>query len=230
MVLPKFFTRPFQSSFSPAAATGTKDRDRRDKKDKKSAQVASEQSTATNTPKQRQPSTGTETGDTSQQPSLSKSSLPKKKLSLLSEKQSNLSEKKLSAVDKERIPLSPRSYSEQTTNRSKNQGRKSQHDPDLHPLNLPPEERRRLSHWSGQPISPYTMADQDKTTSPSSPNTPPPANDSSTEQNGTAPAPPPHKSSPPPQPTVDAEACKAAGNKFFKAREYTKAIQEYSKG
>jgi len=49
-----------------------------------------------------------------------------------------------------------------------------------------------------------------------------------------APAPPPHKSpsSPPPPeaPTVDAEACKAAGNKFFKAREWQKAIQEYTKG
>jgi len=55
-----------------------------------------------------------------------------------------------------------------------------------------------------------------------------------------SPIPPPHKvpTSPPPQPqpqlppkpTVDAEACKAAGNKFFKAKDYDKAIKEYTKG
>lgn len=58
-----------------------------------------------------------------------------------------------------------------------------------------------------------------------------------------SPIPPPHKTptSPPPQeaqsqpqqppkPTVDAEACKAAGNKFFKAKDYDKAIAEYTKG
>jgi DnaJ family protein C protein 7 len=34
----------------------------------------------------------------------------------------------------------------------------------------------------------------------------------------------------PPVPTIDAEACKAAGNKFFKARDFDKAVEEYSKG
>lgn len=43
---------------------------------------------------------------------------------------------------------------------------------------------------------------------------------------GKSPTPPPHR----PQPTVDAEACKAAGNKFFKAKDYKKAIAEYTKG
>ena len=28
----------------------------------------------------------------------------------------------------------------------------------------------------------------------------------------------------------DAEACKAAGNKFFKAKDYDRAIKEYTKG
>jgi DnaJ family protein C protein 7 len=45
------------------------------------------------------------------------------------------------------------------------------------------------------------------------------------------PAPPIHRvPTNPPVPPVDAEACKAAGNKFFKARDYDKAVQEYSKG
>ncbi|OJD28840.1 tpr-like protein [Diplodia corticola] len=105
-------------------------------------------------------------------------------------------------------------------------------DPNTHPLNLPPEERRRLSQlhskMSDQPQStPATPMDVDReaTASP-----PPKANGSAAETNGdnAAPPPPPHRqpTSPPP---VDAEACKAAGNKFFKAKDYPKAIQEYTK-
>lgn len=48
-----------------------------------------------------------------------------------------------------------------------------------------------------------------------------------------APAPPPHRSNPSsPVPTAldDAEAYKAAGNRFFKDKNYTKAIEQYSKG
>lgn len=49
----------------------------------------------------------------------------------------------------------------------------------------------------------------------------------------TGPTPPPHRTPPPSssplRSTVDAEACKAAGNKFFKQRDYIKAVQEYSK-
>jgi DnaJ family protein C protein 7 len=63
------------------------------------------------------------------------------------------------------------------------------------------------------------------------------------------PAPPPHRytTSPPPQtanyaatpeeastpvqaPTIDAEEYKAAGNKFFKIKDYPQAIKEYTKG
>ena len=49
------------------------------------------------------------------------------------------------------------------------------------------------------------------------------------------PVPPPHRTptspSPPPEvPKVDAEACKAAGNKCYKAGQYERAIEEYSKG
>ena len=51
-----------------------------------------------------------------------------------------------------------------------------------------------------------------------------------------APEPPPHKSNPaspveeaPPTPE-QAEAFKALGNKHYKAKEYKKAIEEYTKG
>lgn len=49
------------------------------------------------------------------------------------------------------------------------------------------------------------------------------------------PVPPPHKSNPSsPTPVVytveDAEAFKTAGNKFYKAKEWRKAIEEYTKG
>ena len=43
-----------------------------------------------------------------------------------------------------------------------------------------------------------------------------------------SPIPPPHKD--PPKPPVDAEACKASGNKFFRAKDWFKAIDEYTKG
>lgn len=43
--------------------------------------------------------------------------------------------------------------------------------------------------------------------------------------------PPPHKNpSPPPKPSIDPEACKALGNKYFKAKDYTMAVAEYTKG
>lgn len=56
------------------------------------------------------------------------------------------------------------------------------------------------------------------------------------EMDAVGPVPPPHKSNPsspvavaPPTPE-DAEAFKTAGNKFYKAKEYKKAIEEYTKG
>jgi DnaJ homolog subfamily C member 7 len=54
--------------------------------------------------------------------------------------------------------------------------------------------------------------------------------------NGEGPVPPPHKSNPTsPVPIAaptaeEAEAFKTAGNKFYKAKEYKKAIEEYTKG
>jgi DnaJ family protein C protein 7 len=55
--------------------------------------------------------------------------------------------------------------------------------------------------------------------------------DKPTQNGDSAPAPPPHTTpASPPVSTEDAEAFKAAGNKYFKAGDYDKAIQEYTKG
>ena len=58
------------------------------------------------------------------------------------------------------------------------------------------------------------------------------ANGSAEHTNGdSSPVPPPHKTpSSPPKPAHDPEECKALGNKYFKAKDYTKAIAEYTKG
>ncbi|KAK7736795.1 hypothetical protein SLS63_003144 [Diaporthe eres] len=62
--------------------------------------------------------------------------------------------------------------------------------------------------------------------------TPPATNGSSSPKKEDAPAPPPHTSdpnSPPPTPADEAEVFKNLGNKFFKERNYRRAIEEYSK-
>ena len=46
-----------------------------------------------------------------------------------------------------------------------------------------------------------------------------------------SPTPPQHKFTPiPPKPPIDPEACKALGNKYFKAKDYAMAVSEYTKG
>jgi DnaJ family protein C protein 7 len=114
-------------------------------------------------------------------------------------------------------------------------------DPNSHPLNLPPDQLRRLSALSSMteqaPVD-VDMDDVPANASPSSPTQSPTslANNVNGVTNGTAPTPPPHKSAPtspaaPPPPTPEeAEAWKGAGNKYYKAREWKKAIQEYTKG
>ena len=93
------------------------------------------------------------------------------------------------------------------------------HDPDTHPLNLLPEERARLSRLSAR-------MDQEKQQTNGNGTA-----DKPTQNGDAAPAPPPHKTpTTPPPSTEDAEAFKAAGNKYFKAGDYTKAIAEYTKG
>ena len=117
---------------------------------------------------------------------------------------------------------------------------------DTHPLNLPPEERERrrsaLTNMSDPP-TPMDVDQEDSVpASPSSPSSNTPGAFSNPNEsnhingvNGDAgPVPPPHlvstDVSPQPKPMIDAEACKVAGNKFFKMKDYDKAIREYSKG
>ncbi|CZT52538.1 related to tetratricopeptide repeat protein 2 [Rhynchosporium secalis] len=122
-------------------------------------------------------------------------------------------------------------------------------DPNTHPLNLPPDQLRRLS---ARAVNKRTMSETDRMDVDSdnhngAPSSPPPQasmpgafdspkpNGTPLSSNGEGPVPPPHKSNPtspvaasPPTPE-EAEAFKAAGNKFYKAKEYKKAIEEYTK-
>ncbi|KIX95839.1 uncharacterized protein Z520_08547 [Fonsecaea multimorphosa CBS 102226] len=131
-------------------------------------------------------------------------------------------------------------------------------DPDTHPLNLPPDQlRQHLAQMARQEAESAGRMSLDRefpdtnnhdssmsngTAGSSQPATPSKempgafsdqANSDATS-NGTnghhderSPTPPPHRV--PPAPKVDAEACKAAGNKFFKAKDYDRAIAEYTK-
>ncbi|KAI9680972.1 MAG: hypothetical protein M1829_001052 [Trizodia sp. TS-e1964] len=121
------------------------------------------------------------------------------------------------------------------------------YDPTSHPLNLPPDElNRRLSAMSAMSESPTMMeVDHEMPSSPvvQSPLHPPPSmmsgsfpmpQSNKTDGSGVdnTPVPPPHKvplkgSTPPP--AADPEAFKAAGNTYFKLKEYGKAIAEYTK-
>jgi DnaJ family protein C protein 7 len=134
--------------------------------------------------------------------------------------------------EKEKKPRSPRGSSSFAFRRRSS---------DSHPLNLPPEELRRLSALRtanmGSPREETTEPMQESTPAPQqAPGAFPQANGNgvNSEQSGeSGPAPPPHRSassSPAQSPAVDAEQCKEAGNKFFKAKQYDKAIEEYTKG
>lgn len=122
--------------------------------------------------------------------------------------------------------------------------RRAKVDPDTHPLNLPPEERKRLSDLATSAMNGNSMdIDREPVNGAARASTPPNSNPSAQANfsvpipNGTshdeAPAPPPHKSNPS-SPTItpqeDAESYKAAGNRFFKDKNYAKAIEQYSKG
>jgi DnaJ family protein C protein 7 len=134
--------------------------------------------------------------------------------------------------------------------------RSSKYDDDSHPLNLPPEQRKRysaMSQMADQPTPQPMDIDREHSSSPAPSS---PATAQAPQANGvnghddSRPAPPPHRytTSPPPQgtkyaatpeaantppaeiPTIDAEEYKAAGNKFFKIKDYPAAIKEYSRG
>jgi DnaJ homolog subfamily C member 7 len=142
---------------------------------------------------------------------------------------------------------SPGAYMRRRGSPAKKDKKKEKEDRNSHPLNLPPEELRRLSAAiaraeSARGSMDVDGSDQNGVTSPPPPSPPvtpsqatPGAfpentNGPSSEMNGEdkSPTPPPHRT--PMKPPVDAEACKAAGNKFFKARDYLRAVTEYTKG
>ena len=142
---------------------------------------------------------------------------------------------------------------------SSSSSRRKKHDHDTHPLNLPPEERKRFSELSAMSDRNSNAMDIDQEPpsqgAPSSPAPPPQSPSSSShgtsftvpipisngtngaavpaEENGGAPAPPPH-TSPPSSPeetaAADAENFKNEGNKYFKAKDYVRAIECYTKG
>lgn len=115
---------------------------------------------------------------------------------------------------------------------------------DVHPLNLPPDERERHRPAFANMAGNFESMEGDQSIREKPPplsfthalgsfakNASPPHPDSSNGLVG--PMPPPHKSppqSPLNQPAcTDAEAYKAAGNKFFKAGDFKKAVAEYGR-
>ncbi|KAI1769021.1 hypothetical protein GGR53DRAFT_273873 [Hypoxylon sp. FL1150] len=143
---------------------------------------------------------------------------------------------------------SARQSSEQGTSSS---SRRNKIEINTHPLNLPPEERKRLSaQYNMGSRSSLDKMDLDKDTPAPPPSSPPaqtqasftlPVNSPPTngvkkgaseeEADGPAPPPPAHRSnpsSPVPSDAEAAEAHKADGNKFFKQRDFSRAIAEYT--
>ena len=90
-------------------------------------------------------------------------------------------------------------------------------DPDTHPLNLHSDELRRLSAMAAARDEQRSSMDIDSTPK------------ESTGANGgqRSPTPPPHRSS---TSTAEADSFKLAGNKFFKDGNYSRAIEEFTKG
>jgi len=133
--------------------------------------------------------------------------------------------------------------------------RKKNKNQDDHPLNLPPEELRRLSARMAKDekrastqmnvdvdvdVDSDVQADAGSQISqPPTPGSNAPGAFPSPEQNSAngdsreqtkspTPPPPPHRVNT--QPKMDPEAAKASGNKYFKNKDYKRAITEYSKG
>lgn len=120
---------------------------------------------------------------------------------------------------------------------------------DSHPLNLPPDQLRRLSAAMSAQENAQKSKDIDSNGPSSSPkpisttSLPKPSpgafpDDANGFPNGVNgedggednPSPPPHQIPILEKPSVDPEAAKAAGNKYFKAKDYPHAIAEYTKG
>jgi DnaJ family protein C protein 7 len=154
-------------------------------------------------------------------------------------KSSRSPKKSPTKAGREREPRPNSAQSSRSWSKAAHSPRYSTYDRNSHPLNLPPHELKRLSAMSQRSDSPVPMdIDQEDPISPL-PSSPQPATNGhasspshpDAEINGdSGPLPPPYKPSSPQPPTVDPEVFKAAGNKFFKAKEYDKAVKEYTKG
>lgn len=130
---------------------------------------------------------------------------------------------KKSIRDRERIPR--KGSASRSTHRT-------QYPHDTHPLNLPPDEwvrhRSAMSSDSEQDDELFQMDVDSETPEPHQHVNG--ISDGDQVNGDASPIPPPHKSpSPPPKPAYDPEACKATGNKYFKAKDYPRAVQEYTK-
>ncbi len=143
-----------------------------------------------------------------------------------------------------------RSHMRKKSSPLKKDKKKDKDNRDSHPLNLPPDELRRLSAaMAAQEGARGDFMDLDsngpfpsqETESPGTPVGTAPgafpenANGTANGVNGDhgnekSPTPPPHRVPIAEKPPIDAEAAKAAGNKFFKAKDYSRAIAEYTKG
>ena len=138
-------------------------------------------------------------------------------------------------TDYERRPSSSRPKSHRARSDSRHSRRPSEGS---HPLNRPLEELRKSSYLNT--MSEPMDLDRD-TPAPTTPlEKPSVANgvNGDDHKEDAPPPPPPHRTPTSPQqengpqqsPAADGEAYKAAGNKFFKAKEYNRAILEYGKG
>ena len=123
------------------------------------------------------------------------------------------------------------SYPNSTPHKSRPSRKKNKPE---HPLNLHPDELYQLSLEKLEQYSPMgSQTEENGTDVPSSPvngTTTPKTNGVNGEKHEGAPQPPPHKEAKQESSPEEAEAFKAAGNKFFKAQEWRKAIDEYTKG
>ncbi|KAI0114887.1 hypothetical protein F4814DRAFT_297267 [Daldinia grandis] len=140
-----------------------------------------------------------------------------------------------------------RSFARHSSDQSSS-SRRSKIDTDIHPLNLPPEELKRLSaQYNMNSRNSVDKMDLDKDTPAVPPTSPPPlqtqsftipvnpspTNGAKKDANDEAegPAPPPHRSNPSSPVPTDAEAAeahKADGNRSFKQKDYARAIAEYT--
>ncbi|KAI0834783.1 hypothetical protein F5Y06DRAFT_289537 [Hypoxylon sp. FL0890] len=147
-------------------------------------------------------------------------------------------------------PRSSRSFARHSTDQGSSSSRRSKIDPNTHPLNLHPDEIKRLSaQYNMSNRNSLDKMDVDKDTPPAPPSSPPPVQPQSSfsvpvnspptngvkknsaDEEAEGPAPPPHRSNPSSPVPTDAEAAeahKADGNRFFKQKDYARAIAEYT--